>query len=336
MNGLSYIPSILIVDDTPENLDILSGLLSAYKRKIALNGETALKIANSGNPPDLILLDIMMPGMDGYEVIEKLKSNNNTKHIPVIFVSALNDIEDETKGFKLGAADYITKPFHPAIVEARVKTHLNLVRTTKRADQLLENILPRKIINDLMEDGFSMPEHFEDVTILFTDLVGFTSISSKTSADDLITELNEIFSAFDEITYRNGGERIKTIGDAYMAACGVPVSNNKHAEIIIEIARGLIDFLNERNRKNLGLGFQLRAGISTGPVVGAVVGKTKYVYDIFGDTVNTASRMESNSEPMRINISQNTYDLVKDKFKLIDRGEIAVKGKGVMNMYFLE
>lgn len=204
-----------------------------------------------------------------------------------------------------------------------------------KVDALLQNILPQYVIEDLKERGKSEPRSFENVAVMFTDLVGFTHQSALLAPDVLIDELNEIFGEFDGIVARHGGERIKTIGDGYMAVIGLRAASGDSAASMIECAREILAYLEGR-RKPERPQWQIRIGISTGASVGGVVGKTKYLFDLFGDTINTASRMESYSLPMRINVSEPVYLRLKDRFEFEERGLIEVKGKGPMRMYFLK
>lgn len=204
-----------------------------------------------------------------------------------------------------------------------------------KSDRLLLNILPAGIANDLKEKGTTEPRLYEDVTVCFTDMVGFTQQSAKLEPKQLIDELNEIFSAFDNIVERHDCERIKTIGDSYMAVCGLPGANPNHSENIIRSAVEMVQYLEKKNLESQ-IEWQMRVGINSGNVIAGVVGIKKYLYDVFGDTINIASRMESASDPMRINVSESTYNLVRDKFKFEPRGEIEVKGKGAINMFFIK
>jgi adenylate cyclase len=208
-----------------------------------------------------------------------------------------------------------------------------------KSERLLLNTLPLKVVNDLKQNGTTKPESFTDVTVYFSDVVGFTNMSTQLEPKKLIDELNDIFTAFDDIMERNHCERIKTIGDAYLAVCGMPDKNDNHATHMLRASLEIKDYLEKRNQGQ-EIQWRIRIGLHSGKVVGGIVGVRKYIYDVFGDTINTASRMESNSEPMRINISDVTYQLVKDgfsdrKLSFSKRDPIEVKGKGVMDMYFV-
>jgi tetratricopeptide (TPR) repeat protein len=217
----------------------------------------------------------------------------------------------------------------------RRKDNTIIAREKAKTDELLLNILPASIASDLKEKGSTEPRLYENVTVCFTDMVGFTEKSAKLNPKVLIEELNDIFTAFDNIVEKNSCERIKTIGDSYMSICGLPDPDSRHAEKIIRSAVEMVQYIEKKNLES-GIEWQIRVGIHSGEVIAGVVGIKKYIYDVFGDTINTASRMENTSLPMRINVSESTYMLVKDKFKFEDRGEVQVKGKGVMKMFFIK
>jgi len=208
-------------------------------------------------------------------------------------------------------------------------------RERERSEKLLLNILPAKIANDLKEHGRAEPESFDNVTALFSDIVGFTRKAVSIEPKRLIEELNELFTAFDRIAASNGCERIKTIGDAYLCVCGMPSPDELHAAKIVKTAREMVIWLRDRNQRAEHQ-WEIRVGVHSGKVVGGVVGVDKYIYDVFGDTINTASRMESHSEPMRVNLSETTHSLVKDEFPCLEREAVEVKGKGGLKMYFVE
>jgi len=203
----------------------------------------------------------------------------------------------------------------------------------KRSDDLLLNILPSEVAEELKTTGKAHARQFDHVTVLFTDFVNFTGIAENLSPHDLVMELNDCFTAFDAIIEKYGLEKIKTVGDAYIAVCGLPLEDPQHGIKCVQAALEIRTFVQGRIRDYKS--FQIRIGINSGPVVAGIVGIKKFAYDIWGDTVNTAARMEHHSEPGRINISQSTYDLVKDHFPCLFRGYVAAKNKGEIAMYFV-
>lgn len=215
------------------------------------------------------------------------------------------------------------------------KSEDSLIAEQKKSDDLLHNILPANIVRDLKESGKTIPKRHRNVSILFTDFEGFTELVASTSAITLVNELNDIFGRFDEIMEETNVEKIETIGDAYMAACGLEDEITNHAVHCIAAAKKMLSYLEERNKTH-ELKWKMRVGIHSGTVVSGVVGKKKFAYDLFGDTINTASRMESTGESGRINISASTYELVKDEFACLPRGKIFTKGKGELEMYFVK
>ncbi len=204
-----------------------------------------------------------------------------------------------------------------------------------RTKDLLHSILPADIAEELSATGESRPARHESVTILFTDFSGFTQTVASIPADRMVAELNDLFAAFDDITDRCGVEKIKTIGDAYMAAAGLPKACDDHAHRCVRAGLGIVSHIEERNKRS-AFKWAIRVGIHSGPVVAGVVGKRKYAFDIWGDTVNLASRLESAGEVGRVNISAYTYDLVQDQFECEYRGKIDAKGKGAIDMYFVK
>ena len=208
----------------------------------------------------------------------------------------------------------------------------------KRSDDLLLNILPEEVAEELKEKGSADAKMFDEVTVMFTDFKGFTNIAEKLSAKELVAEINYCFSAFDNIIHKYNIEKIKTIGDAYMAAGGLPVVNKTHAKDVVKAAIEINKFMEEHKQQRIKDGkeiFEIRIGIHTGPVVAGIVGIKKFAYDIWGDTVNLASRMESSGEAGKVNISGTTYELIKNDFNCVYRGKIQAKNKGEVDMYFV-
>ncbi len=234
-----------------------------------------------------------------------------------------------------------------SVLEIKVKertyelqeTLQDLTKEKERSDSLLLNILPYETAEELKRTGKSDPKFFELVTVMFTDFKDFTQISEHLSPAELVSEIDHCFKAYDRIMNKYGVEKIKTIGDSYMAAGGLPVPNHTHAKDVVKAAVEIEAFMSDHNRKRSQAGrenIQIRIGIHTGSVVAGIVGTKKFAYDIWGDTVNTASRMESSGEPGKVNISGSTYELIRDEFICTYRGKIEAKNKGAIDMYFVE
>ncbi len=225
--------------------------------------------------------------------------------------------------------------FRPAVDKLRT-TFNQLTEEQKKSEHLLLNILPESVVHRLKEQATTIAEAFAEVTVLFADIVGFTQLSTQVSPQELVALLNRIFSAFDELAEKHGLEKIKTIGDAYMVVGGLPIPRKDHAEAIVNMALDMQLAIEQFNVET-GSDCNIRIGINTGPVVAGVIGIKKFIYDLWGDTVNIASRMESHGIPGNIQISQSTYEQVKNKhqYKLESRGLIKIKGKGEMQTYLV-
>jgi adenylate cyclase len=215
------------------------------------------------------------------------------------------------------------------------KNARELQREKERVERLLLNVMPRSVYEEMRNYGTVTPQLFENASILMLDFVGSTEMAISRDPGSLVTELNDIFNVFDRITEMFSSERIRTVGDAYMAVCGIPEVNPEHAHNIAKVALRMLRYIQRRNSAHPEA-WECRIGINTGPVVGSLVGVQKYVYDIFGPGVNLAARMESLSEPMQITISEETYHLLKNDFVCSERGDFEVKGFGTQRLYFLE
>jgi guanylate cyclase len=219
-------------------------------------------------------------------------------------------------------------------VRQRNALHDQIKVEQAKADNLLLNILPKDIAAILKNEERTIADHFDGASILFADMVGFTPLTAAMQPAEMITLLNAVFSRFDELVDKYGAEKIRTIGDSYMAAAGVPRPRPDHAQALAGIALDMRDYVqNDPLCRNLKLRF--RIGINSGPVVAGVIGRKKFIYDLWGDAVNTASRMESHGEPGQIQITRETYALIRDEFVCERRGSVQVKGKGEMETWFL-
>ncbi len=333
MEYVNPLPIVLIVDDAVENLQVLSGLLKdKYRVKIAKNGEKALELANASEKPNLILLDVVMPGMSGFEVCAQLKSDESTKNIPVIFITALNEATDETKGFSVGGADFIAKPFHPDVVLARIQTHIELQAAKQKSDTLLKVLLPENVVNDLINTGKHIPEIHNNVSVLFFDFVGFTNMTTQMNPQVLIEELSGIFTDFDEICSKHHATRIKTIGDAYMATTGLGIDDKNHAVNLVNTGIDFINYLNQRNQ-TAEHKWQCRIGIHSGSVIAGIIGKNRFAYDILGDDVNIAAKVESAGVPMKVTITEATKQLCGEQFISESIGKVMLKRRGEMELF---
>jgi len=323
---------ILLVDDAPENIQVAHAILKhTYKTRVATSGAKALEQVKAVPPPDLILLDVMMPEMDGYEVCTRLKADPVTRDIPVIFLTAKTEAEDETKGFEVGAVDYIHKPFSPPVVLARVQTHVMLreareqvAREKRMVDQLLDNMLPAAAVTEIKATGKVAPQRFERVAVLFVDLVSFTSYCDQHSPEEVMGSLGDLFILFEECAKRNGLEKIKTIGDAFLATAGLLEPSADPLRSAVNCAMEIVE-----GASGLGKGWQVRAGVHVGPVMAGIVGRERYQFDIWGDTVNVASRLTSAASPGTVAVTE-ALSTQLGGLTVAPRGAVELKGKGAV------
>jgi adenylate cyclase len=375
---------ILVVDDLEANVRLLER---------ALRGAGYVSVASTMNPYevcelhrknryDLILLDLQMPGMDGFEVMEGLKEIESGSYLPVLVVTAQPG--HKLRALQAGAKDFVGKPFDLVevltrarnMIEVRLlhtetRNHAKMLEQTLReveesrelirrqgnevktlydkivaeqklSERLLLNVLPRAIAERLKgrreEIADSFPEviadSFPEVTVVFADIVGFTKFSAGVSPERLVVLLNEIFTDYDTIADHRGLEKIKSIGDAYMAAAGLPVPVDDHAVRAAHMALDMLDALARFNERS-GYSLQIRIGLNSGAVVAGVIGKRKFIYDLWGAAVNTASRMESHGVAGRVQISEATRARLGEPFLFEERGAVDVKGMGELRTWFL-
>jgi adenylate cyclase len=347
---------ILVVDDQEANVLLL---------RRALSGAGYLSITSTMDPHevcelhranryDLILLDLEMPGRDGFQVMESLKEIETGSYLPVLVITA--GPHHKLRALRAGAKDFVSKPLDLAEVLMRVhnmievrllhqetkRLYEQVVEQQKVSERLLLNVLPQSIAERLKgrpefaAESFTevIADSFPEATVLFADIVGFTEVSAGLSPQGLVAMLNEIFTEFDRIADDRGLEKIKTIGDAYMAVAGLPVPAPDHAVRAAHMALDMLEAIDRFNAQT-GSTLQVRIGINTGAGVAGVIGKRKFIYDLWGDAVNIASRMESHGVAGRVQVTESTRGRLGEQFRLEERGAIELKGKGLMNTWFL-
>ena len=326
--------TVLVVDDTPENIDVLRGLLRPYYRiQIAINGQQALKRAASDTPPDLILLDVMMPGMDGYEVCRHLKNNPLTASIPVIFVTAMNEAHDEVLGFEVGGVDYIGKPIIPAVVLARVRTHLQLRSTYRFIRDAFGRYLSEDIVDSLMDSphGLKLGGEQRQVTILMADIRGFTSLSERLPPETVVEMLNIFLAAMTDLILEHHGTIDEFIGDAILAIFGAPLQRDDDVDQALRCAIRMQQAMAAVNQAYSRKGFpqvEMGIGLNTGEVIVGNIGSQKRSkYAVVGRAVNLASRIESYTVGGQILISEYTRHACTQSLQIAQ--EICVTPKGL-------
>ena len=362
-------PEILYIDDEEDNLLVFKAAFRRhYKVHTAQSGEEGLEILKEKDV-SLVITDQRMPRMTGVQFLQHLPED---KDLIRMILTGYSDMESIIEAINTGKVyRYIVKPWDKeelkmtmdnAIEAFRLRrANKQLIQELKNANEDLEqkivertlevnlqkkeveklllNILPAEVAHELKVTGAATPRYYESVTVLFTDFVAFTKIAEGLSPQKLVAELNNCFLAFDTIIEKHNLEKIKTIGDSYMCAGGIPVPNQSHAVDAILAALEIQEFIREMNESRLANGeapWDVRIGVHTGPVVAGVVGRKKFAYDIWGDTVNIASRMESSGESGRVNISDATFAMVKDWFSCLYRGKVSAKNKGDVDMYFVD
>lgn len=339
---------ILVVDDAASNREVLARRLGrdGHMVVVACSGKEALRILET-QEFDLALADILMPDMNGIELLARLKSDGRLREIPVVMISGLKDNEAVIRCIEAGAEDYLQKPIDPVLLRARITACLERSRwrererrylaqiefEKERTDALLHAILPGQVVKRLAEGEEVIADRIEMATILFADIVNFTEFAARTPANTVVQRLGELFSRFDELADQYGIEKIKTIGDAYMAAAGLPDPRPDHAPAAVAFGRALL----AETARTMGPEppLRLRIGINSGPVIAGLIGRKRFVYDVWGHTVNVASRMESCGIPGRIQISQSTFDALGEGCANAHREVMEIRGIGKYTTYLL-
>lgn len=336
--------AILVVDDNEDNVYTLVHRLKRegyYNIHTAFDGVAALDLLQE-EAIDLILLDIMMPKMNGIEVLTKLKDDINRGRIMVLMISAAESMENIIKCIKLGAIDFLPKPFNVDLLRTRIgaclekKWHLNqesiyleqIELEKRRYKKLLNSIFPEAIVGELTKTQHVQPRSFKDVAILFVDIVKFTHYSETHKAQVVFDNLQEFVELCETLALKHSLEKIKTLGDAFMVTANMFKGNKKPVESCINFTKEVMQEVHKLPTK-----WDIRAGIDYGNVIGGVVGHRQYMFDIWGDAVNCAARIQDIAEPNTICLSRNAFETLKDQSIATSRGEIIIKGKGPIEIF---
>ncbi|MFQ5974018.1 MAG: adenylate/guanylate cyclase domain-containing protein, partial [Alphaproteobacteria bacterium] len=336
-------PRLLVVDDNEDNRYTLTRRLKrlGYANvAIAEHGRQALDVL-AGEPCDLVLLDIMMPEMNGFEVLEHLKADTELRDIPVIMISALDEIDSVAKCIELGAEDHLPKPFNAVLLKARVAASLEKKRLSdqelvyrkqleaekRRADELLNAILPAGAVRELKATNEVRPRRYEDVAVLFCDIVAFTPYCDKNPPEQVVSELQGLVGEFEEIVARHEMDKIKTIGDAFLATAGLLSYVANPALAALNCGHDMVAAAQTLEPK-----WQVRVGIHMGPVVAGIVGRRQYMFDLWGDTVNTAARIVGQAAPDTVVMSGSTWQHVRPEVRGKSLGFVELKGKGRLEL----
>jgi len=305
-----------------------------------LNGREALEIIES-KLIDVILLDINMPELNGFEVLKRLKNNKNYRDIPVIMISADEELESVVKCIELGAEDYLPKPVNSTLLKARLGACIEkkkwhdqelvyleeIEEERQKVDELLKITLPAAAVRELKDKGFIQPQRFDDVAVLFCDVIDFTDFCNSLSPEEIVEQITRLIEGLEKITREHGMEKIKTIGDEFMATAGLLEVNDQPLISAINCGLAMSDIA-----PTLVPGWEVRVGIAQGPVVAGIVGHQKYQFDVWGDTVNLAARMTRFGKPGVIALTRKTWEKVKDQFPGDFLGQFDVKGMGVIDI----
>ncbi len=353
--SLAIAGHVLLVEDSRTQALVLTHRLRAADYHVVweTSAESALirllAVEEDGAEPfDVVVTDVGLPGRDGMTLLADIKENQRLSHLPVLVVSADIDEMTAVRCIEAGADDFLSKPVNPVLLLARVRSSVakNTLRSRerdyarlaefekRRAEMLLFDVLPAHIATRMMREETLIADHHDNVTVLFADLVGFTAYSSSHSATEVVQMLDGLFGSFDDLCASYGVEKIKTLGDGYMAAGGLRASDPDGNASVAELALAMLK-TTQAHRSADGTRFDLRIGIHIGPVIAGVIGRRRPVYDLWGDTVNIASRMESTAEANAIQVTGAVAAGLGSRFVFESRGPLAVRGKGQLETWYL-
>ena len=340
---MEHKPVVLVIDDSADNRQILSLLIRSvgHEPLLAADGAEGLAVIRATHP-DLVLVDLGMPVLDGFGVLEAVRADAELREIPCLVISGASDVQNIVRALRLGAADFLPKPFNAEILRARIDASLErkrllderaatlarVVQEQKRSDELLHALFPEDVVTELKLEETVRPRKRSDVVILFADVVGFTAYSSGRDPQEVVDHLGRLIESFELIAGQFGLEQIKTIGDCYMASAGLlsPRLNGvvdciNAALKMIEVTPGVVPE------------WALRVGIHIGEVSAGVIGRQRYLFDVWGDTVNTAARIQDAGAAGTVNLSAEARTRAGSKFQYRTLGLVDVKGKGSIEMF---
>ena len=336
----------MIVDDEPFNVDYLEQELEDLDCQTlgVTSGREALERV-AADTPDLILLDIMMPGMDGFAVLQHLKANETWRHVPVVVISALSDVASMVRGIEMGAEDYLPKPFNPVLLKARIEACLEKKRLRdrevlyvqqieaekKRADELLHVILPPAIVQELKATNTVKPRSYPDVAVLFADVVDFTPYCDRHTPENVVSNLQQLVQAYEELALCHGLQKIRTVGDEFIAVGGLLRTLDNAVLSCVKCGLEMISAA-----KRVPAEWHVRVGVHVGPLMAGVIGHRQYLFDVWGDTVNTAQRIQSHGLVNAVNLSVEAWQVVTDQCVGRSLGFVQVKGKGRLEIIQVE
>ena len=337
-------PAILVVDDDENNRFTLTRRLQRlgdFTIDAAENGAQALGMA-AAKPYDLIFLDIMMPSMNGYDVLAKLQADPALRRVPVLVISAIDEIDNVVKCIELGAADYLTKPFNPTLLKARTRACLEQKRLTdlenerlreieaarRRADELLQVILPQAAVTELKQTDEVKPRRHDDVAILFADLADFTAFCDRNSPEAVVAALQSWVASCESVAADHGLEKIKTIGDAFMATGGLLLPVDAPVRAAVDCGLAIV-----AATAALPTPWGVRVGVHVGPVVAGVMGRRQYQFDVWGDTVNVAARVCSAAHVNTVAISRQAASRLDQRYEARPLERVEMKGKGAIELF---